>query len=499
MRNRLILSTALVLLVATGCNKNDLSPELSEQAATFTEIGTLDIGETGAAEITAFDPLSQRLFAVNNGAVNKIDVIDLSDPTKPTLLQSIPTASYGGFANSVSVSNGRLAVAIEAAVKQNPGKVVIFDTRLLVEIKSVTVGALPDMVIFSPDGNWILTADEGEPSSDYQNDPEGTVSIIDVQNGFQVTTLGFKSFAPQRNGLVAKGLRISGPNGNFEKDIEPEYITISEDSKTAYVTLQENNAVANIDIPSKTIRSIFPLGYTDFSKPGYEADFSDRDNQIAFNAWPVRGLFMPDAIASYQFEGETYLFTANEGDSREYAAYTDVKRVNALRLDPTAFPTGTALKTDAQLGRLNVITTLGDTDFDGDFDALYTLNSRSFSVWSGTTGAQLFDSKNELDKKCNNWFTYDDARSDDKGSEPEGIALGTVGKKKILFVGLERSDAVAIYDVTDPTKPTYIKLLATGDAPEGLLFIRAKDNKLGRSLLVASSENDGVIKIFSTK
>jgi len=142
---------------------------------------------------------------------------------------------------------------------------------------------------------------------------------------------------------------------------------------------------------------------------------------------------------------------------------------------------------------------LGDTDFDGDFDALYSLNSRSFSVWSGTTGNQIFDSKNELDKKCNLWFTYDDARSDDKGSEPESVVLGTVGKKKILFVGMERSDAVAVYDVTDPTKPNYIKLLASGDAPEGLLFIKPEDNKMGRSLLVVSSENDGVIKIFSTK
>jgi hypothetical protein len=200
-----------------------------------------------------------------------------------------------------------------------------------------------------------------------------------------------------------------------------------------------------------------------------------------------------------QFEGETYLFTANEGDAREYTAYNEAKRVKDLRLDATAFPNGTALKADAQLGRLNVTPTLGDIDFDGDYDFLYAFNSRSFSVWSGTTGNQIFDSKNELDKKCNLWFTYDDARSDDKGAEPEGVVLGAVGNKKILFVGMERADAVAVYDVTDPTKPSYIKLLASGDAPEGLLFIKPKDNNLGRSLLVVSSENDGVIKIFSTK
>lgn len=499
MKARILLPAAILLLVWTGCNKTDLSPELSEQASSFTEIGSIDIGDVGAAEISAYDPISKRLFAVNNGVVNKIDVIDLSDPSKPALVKSIGITGYGGFANSVAVSNGRLAVAIEASVKQNPGKVVIFDTRLLVEIKSIPVGALPDMVTFSPDGNWILTANEGEPSADYQNDPEGTVSVIDVRNGFSVTTVGFKSFATQRNALVAKGFRVFGPNGNFEKDIEPEYITVSEDSKTAYITLQENNGIAKMDIASKTIQTILPLGYMDYSKPGFEADFSDRDNQIAFNSWPVRGLYLPDAIASYQFEGETYLFTANEGDAREYTAYTEAKRVSSLTLDPTRFPNAATLKTDAQLGRLNVTPTMGDVDFDGDYDYLYAFNSRSFSVWSGTTGNQIFDSKNELDKKCNLWFTYDDLRSDDKGSEPEGIVLGSVGSKKILFVGMERSDAVAVYDVTDPTKPSYIKLLASGDAPEGLLFIKPKENNLGRSLLVVSSENDGVIKIFATK
>ena len=160
------------ILVIGGCKKTAVSPALTEQASSFIEIGSIDIGDVGAAEITAYDPLSQRLFAVNNGVVNKIDVIDLSNPAQPKLLTSLPISSYGGFANSVSVSNGRLAVAIEALIKQNAGKVVIFDTRELVEIKAVTVGALPDMVTFSPNGKWILTANEGEPSSDYQIDPE---------------------------------------------------------------------------------------------------------------------------------------------------------------------------------------------------------------------------------------------------------------------------------------------------------------------------------------
>lgn len=499
MKKLVGIGLGVLVLAAAGCNKSELSPALSEKATSFVEVGSIDIGDVGAAEISAYDPITQRLFAVNNGSVNKIDVIDLSDPTKPKLIRSLSMAAYGGFANSVDISSGRLAIALEAAVKQDAGKVAIYDTRMLAEIKVVTVGALPDMVTFSPDGNWILTANEGEPSNDYQIDPPGSISIIDVKNGFAVSTIGFKSFLAQRTALVARGMRIFGPNGDFEKDIEPEYITVSEDSKTAYVTLQENNAIAKLDIATKTITDIFPLGSMDYSKPGFEADFSDRDGTIAFNNWPVRGYFMPDAIANMTYEGETYLFTANEGDAREYTAYNEMRRVSALTLDPTRFPNAATLRTDAQLGRLNVTRTAGDIDFDGDYDSLYTLNSRSFSVWNGRTGALVFDSKNELDTKCNLWFAYDDNRSDDKGSEPESVVLGNVGGKKILFVGLERSDAVAVYDVTNPTQPVYIKLLAAGDAPEGLLFIKPAENSLGRSLLVVSSENDGQIKIFATQ
>ena len=205
---------------------------------------------------------------------------------------------------------------------------------------------------------------------------------------------------------------------------------------------------------------------------------------------------MPDAIANMTYGGVRYLFTANEGDSREYAGFSEMKRVSALTLDATAFPNGATLKTDAQLGRLNVTTTLGDTDNDGDYDALYSLGSRSFSIWNASTGAQVFDSKNELDVKAKELGVYDDARSDDKSVEPEAITIGRVGSKMVAYVGMERVDAVAVYDVTDPTKPSFIKMFKTGDAPEGVLFISASKSPIQQSLVVVSSENDGLIKIY---
>jgi hypothetical protein len=175
-----------------------------------------------------------------------------------------------------------------------------------------------------------------------------------------------------------------------------------------------------------------------------------------------------------------------------------MKRVSAVSLDATNFPTATTLKTDAVLGRLNVTTTLGDTDSDGDFDALYSLGARSFSVWNATTGSQVFDSKNELDIKAKELAIYDDARSDDKSVEPESICLGKVGGKNIVIVGLERVDAFAIYDITNPTSPVFIKMYKTGDAPEGIIFIPASKSPIKQSLIVTSSENDGLVKIYKT-
>jgi hypothetical protein len=209
-------------------------------------------------------------------------------------------------------------------------------------------------------------------------------------------------------------------------------------------------------------------------------------------------MYMPDAIAYYNYNGNPYLFTANEGDSREYTAFTEMKRVSAVTLDAVNFPNATTLKTDAAIGRLNITTTLGDTDGDGDFDALYSLGARSFSVWDANTGTQVFDSKNELDKKAADLTIYDDGRSDDKGVEPESITIGRVGNKTIAIVGMERSDSFAIYDITIPTAPVFIKMYKTGDAPEGVLFIPASKSPINQSLIVISSENDGLVKIYKT-
>ncbi|MBC7566584.1 MAG: choice-of-anchor I family protein, partial [Pedobacter sp.] len=468
---------------------------------------SFDVGETGAAEITAFDPITKKLFVVRNenegltNQVNQIEVIDFSNPSAMKSIGSIAMLPFGGAVNSVAVYDGRLAVAVQSTDKQANGKVVVFKTSDYSKIAEVIVGALPDMVIFSPDGKYVMSANEGEPNAAYTNDPPGTVSIISVAENYAVTTIDFSSMASQAADLKAKGFRIYGKDASFVKDIEPEYITISADSKTAWVTLQENNGIAKINIATKTISNIFPLGFKDYSVAGNEIDPSDLDGGFKPAKWNVKGMYLPDAIALLEDNGNPFLFTANEGDAREYDGFAEILRVKSkdVKLDPTAFPDAATLKLDANLGRLNITTTLGDKDGDGDLDELYSLGSRSFSVWNGNTGTQVFDSKNELDLKCNVAGVYDDGRSDDKSVEPEGVTIGTVGTKKIAFIGMERADAVAVYDVTIPSKPVFLQLLKCGDAPEGVLFIPAKDSPTKKSLLLVSSEGDGVIKVYTPK
>jgi len=516
MLKRIVLFMATGFLM-TSCRKsiepaetmvnpaNELQDELAgrhENPASFAQIGSLDIGDAGAAEISAFCEKTEKLFVVNNSSGNsRIDVIDFRNPAAPILLTSINVAPFGGLVNSVDVKNGKLAAAIEAIPKTNPGKVVVFETSGYTVVSEINVGALPDMITYSPDGKFIITANEGEPNADYSVDPLGTVSIISVKDNYSVRTLDFAAFAPMEADLKSRGLRKFGPGASFAQDMEPEYVTVSADSRTAWVTLQENNAIARINLRTNVITELFPLGFKNYNLPGNAIDPSDRPlGTISFNPWPVYGVYMPDAIAVLDNKGNgiPYLFTANEGDAREYTTFTEELRVGSgsVILDPVVFPNAATLKLQQNLGRLNITRTLGDVDNDNDFDALYSFGARSFSVWNGNTGALVFDSKNELEQKAVLANFYDDDRSDSKGVEPEGIVLGEVNKKMLAFVGMERADAVAIYDVTNPTQPVFLKILATGDAPEGLLFISSKDSPNKRSLLVVSSENDGVIRVY---
>lgn len=237
-------------------------------AISLTSLGTYASPSTGS-EISAFDPLTQRTFIVSG--TQFLDILDTSNPASPRLFRSLDTSAIG-TANSIAINQGVVAVALENANKQAPGSVAFYDVdgNLL---NTVTVGALPDMLTFTPDGKNVLVANEGEPNSYNQPDsvdPEGSVSIIDLSNGvFQATvrTADFTAFNSQREALVAQGVRIFGPNATVAQDLEPEYITVSSDSRTAWIALQENNAIAILDIPTATITDLRALGFKNHNQP----------------------------------------------------------------------------------------------------------------------------------------------------------------------------------------------------------------------------------------
>ncbi|MCH7392468.1 choice-of-anchor I family protein [Acinetobacter dispersus] len=582
-----VLLTALLSVGLVACNddndKQSIAPEVIEATPETIKLSLLGRYETNvfaksAAEIPAYDAASKRLFVVN-AQKGLVDVLDASKPEKPVHLAELSARTYlaNSEVNSVAVKNGIVAIAVQAEKKTDTGIVVFFNAKDLSFISKVAVGSLPDMLTFSPDGKTVLVANEGEPNDDYSVDPEGSVSIIDISNIQQpkASVADFKAWNSQKADLIAKGVRIFGPNASVAQDLEPEYITISADSKTAWVTLQENNAIARIDIAQQKVTDIYPLGYKDHGQIGNELDVSDKDKKIDIKTWAgLFGMYQPDSIANYQANGQTYLVTANEGDSREWlkdskAYYAgDASKgfvenirmkhlfnskgfnkdgdypahlqqiaagVKGAKLNPVIFAycgatatTAGACRDDAGLGRLNIAWNMGyQTNADGSakldanglltYDKLYAYGARSFSIWN-TQGQLVWDSGSEFEKKTAelfpNYFNSDheavafDDRSDNKGPEPEGIAVGTIGKKTFAFIGLERMSGVMVYDITTPNKPKFIEYFTTrnfvetdaakqGDlGPEGLIFITAKDSPNGKPLLVVGNEVSGSTAVY---
>lgn len=145
-----------------------------------------DVYGESVAEITAYDKASKQLFLIN-GKTGGLDILDIANVSTPKLKTSISLKAYGKGANSVAVKDGVVAVAVEAKNKTENGKVALLNTDGSKRAEAVEVGALPDMLTFTPDGKYIVVANEGEPNDDYSVDPKGSVSIIDVKMALKPT------------------------------------------------------------------------------------------------------------------------------------------------------------------------------------------------------------------------------------------------------------------------------------------------------------------------
>jgi DNA-binding beta-propeller fold protein YncE len=546
-----LLSTALALAAGSFAASSAGANTVPVNGSELRFVGRWTSGAgLGGAEISAVDKESKRLF-VTNGAKNTIDIVDISNPKKVKLVKSVDFTALGSSGiQSVAAKNGIVVVASAGASKTAPGILFVMDvdgTMVKGLPAGLTVGALPDSVTISKDGKYAISSNEGEPK-DYclvngalpeTTDPKGSISIVDLAaTPPTVKTVDFTSFAQRKNVIIESGGRVFGPGASLEQDLEPEYAAISADSTTAYVTLQENNSVATVDLATATITNVLGLGYKNHNVYNTGLDFDDRDNAINIVARNVKGMYLPDAIASLTAGGNTYMITANEGDGREYPclmggtsttkAEAEDERYGDVGLDanlksvakrakvtlfPPAVATGTAVTSKTTV------------------TPAYMFGTRSFTVWktnttSGVFKAELvYDSGDEIERVVAmrrpalfnaDWNTNSglvspfESRSSSKGPEPEGVAVGKAYGRQWMVLALERDSGIMLYDITNPVLPQFRQYLNTslpgenilsangaGDvSPEGVLFLEANESPTGKPMVVVSYELSGTVAMF---
>lgn len=534
----------------------------------------------GAAEIVQFHSASSTIYAINSAADEPtIEIIDASTLTSDVLANPLSSENLTSITlvlpteqnsvqlagpTSLAVSGNWMAVAMPAADKATNGMVLFYnglDTSSPTFVKAVEVGNLPDMVTFTPDASKVLTANEGEPSGDYTIDPEGSISIISIVDGTPSDTsinISFSDYNGKQADLEKQGMHFPNPSGRtingslisttVAQDLEPEYITTT--NEVAYITLQENNGLAIVDLSDNSVK-VIGLGFKDWSE--FQIDGME-DGTVSFGQYDnLYGMYMPDTIASFQWKDANFLVTANEGDAREYffdtlntdgvqdedlcnaaggqdfdeddgcLSYTEETQGRRLDYSP-----GSNLETIAgddprdfdftafPLGRLTVTNVLGDSDNNGEYEALYAYGARSFTIWD-TNGLVVFDSGDDFERitasihgnafNNNNDENEGDSRSANKGPEPEALTVGQVGDKTYAFIGMERLGGIFVYDVTNPYDAMFVDYVINRDlteggdligdsAPEGMVFVDATNSPTGNALVIIGNEASGTVSVW---
>jgi DNA-binding beta-propeller fold protein YncE len=466
---RLLVVLALSLLPAGAVSVPALAETADVRVQRIWQHAHAPSGTGQKSEIVAYDDRTDTLWVA--GVVG----VDVLDRATGALVEHIDVTSLGAV-NSVAIHKGLAALAIESTVDRTlPGVVVFYDTRTREQDgTAVTVGALPDMLTFTPNGKQVLVANEATPNPRptppglSPADPVGSVSIIDVRRR-GVVTLPIDPSIPGYSALrlfPANGTLPTQPAAYSPYGPEPESIAVDPKGHYAYVTLQEANGIAALNLKTRAFERIHGLGLKDFSLPGNEIDPNDQDGEIRFRSVPVKGLYQPDAIVAYRYKGDTYLVMANEGDARDNGAGDgeDERRGSAGNAAIEYVPDG------SELGRL----TFSNVD-SARGGPLVAFGGHSVSI-RDTDGNIVYDSGSLLDREAARIGIYDDTRSDNKGVEPEGVSLLHIEGRVLAFVGLERTlkSAMAVFDVTDPFDVEYIDMIVSeGDlAPEGLHAFR---------------------------
>lgn len=539
------LAVLAVLTASTLVFAGQFPALANEAAVKVTEISSITSGDgEGSAEIATFHAASKRVFATN-GVKNTIDIFDISDVSNPKKVGSVALSPYGNDVTSVAAGKDVVVAVVNVADKFSAtgvptttnGKIVVFDTNGKVLSSPDVLGVLPDSVSFAPNGTTALVAIEAQPvcakddpataakeDTDYTkaSDPVGGVTVVDLSNPSApvLRFAGFDQFTVSE--MRAKGIAVSSVVNNVSKDFEPEFVS-AVDNNYAYVTIQEANAIGKLNIQSATFESITRAFESRVATVA--RDTSDRDSSAGpRNYRNVVGASQPDAIAGFKLGSGHYFVTANEGDAREYTCLNDDLRASALKVDTKRFPDWKTLSGNAALGRAKVNPTIGDKDGDGDIDTIHLRGSNSMTMYRN--GIAIWDSADLLDqiqtqafgvaningshslsadKATMNYVGQD--RSDDKGAEPEGVAVGMVGDRRIAVLGLERMSALAVFDITQPGSPVFLEWLqmlptkATPAkdvkhwSPEGIVFVPANKSPSGKALIITSYELSGSLSI----
>ena len=546
-------------LVAGGAQAGIVSAPVNDGPGPLTlkPLGSYETGvfEESAAEIVAWHAASRRILVVN-AADAKVEVLDGADPKRPRKLFDLQTSGVKAadgsvvpataVANSVAVrADGLGVVAVEASPRTDRGWLVFFDAgrrgpQRAKALGAVRIGAQPDMVTITPDGSRAVVANEGEPAPDYSVDPQGSVSVVKLPRKVgaprqkAARQAGFAAF---EGGRLRPGVRIFGgredagtgrPARPVSENLEPEYVAVNAASTKAYVTLQEANAIAVVDLRRARVQRIFPLGTVNHRR--VKLDASDKDGRINRRTWPVDAFRLPDAIASFTVGRRTYLITADEGDSRDWDAYSEEARVKDLGqdgvpgvCDSVARQAGMSveeLQADENLGRYKITLAQGLRADGSCYAKLHGFGGRGFSIW--TPGGKLVSSSKDgfeavLARAIPDFFNSDhaetafDGRSDDKGPEPEGVTVGRIGKRTYAFISNERVGGAMVYDVTKPARPRFVRyvnnrdfafsgaegLAGAGDlGPEGITYVSRKDSPLKRPMVIVGNEVSGTTTVL---
>ena len=528
----MVLVFAAVLSSSTQCLAAEVKVEGLEngKAINLEKIGGYDSGfsnkDGGVAEIISYDKMKNQAWVVN-GATGKLDILSLDQVTGgisekmsaksldiPAIIaKAAPDFQYGDMTSvAVHGEKGIVAVALQDVDYNKHGYAAILTTdgELLTMIEA---GCQPDNIVFTPDGRKILVANEGEPREGIGEgivDPAGSVTVItldaaDVQKSTAVT-VDFEVFDSQRETLIADGI-IMVKDNLPSVDFEPEYITATD--QKAYIALQENNAIAILDLDTKEYSGVYSLGYKDLSGEKDALDLVE-DGVYEAKTYDAVSAYMPDGIAVYETDGKTYILTANEGDAREWGDYCNEIKATVTATDGT------------EAENVRVINAEVTDGLPEGKTVLY--GARSFSIYrvdnDGLT--QVFDSGNDFEVKTAGYFpayfnisnddNAFDSRSPKKGPEPESVVIGKVEGRTYAFVALERIGGIMVYDITHPEKADFCNYINTRDfsedpeavekltgdiAPEGLAFIPAEDSHSATPVLLAAYEVSGTVGAYA--